>query len=1098
MRLCASCGEPAPRRAHWCLSCGTPLEAGVGQSCPACQTSNPERARYCLGCGARLASVADADRRVVSVLFADLSGFTQLTEQLDPEEVRDVIVSCLNLLSECIIRWGGFVDKFIGDCVMGLFGAPVAYENEEERALRSALDMQAAIKEWSHDRDFGPAAEYRPELRIGINTGPVVAGLFAAGGARDYTVIGDTVNVASRLQGLCEPGRILVGPATYEQTGHLFEFDEAQQLQVRGRREPVAARHVLGVREQRGKIRGFGDRRVAMVGRAAELAELREAWGRARNGEATVCLVSGAAGIGKTRLVEELIAAAGLSAEQVAGGRSYPYSRGSPWEPVAELVRDLYDLPGDLRATEATSRIITASHEVWPQDEAAGLKVLLGSPLAEAHELQAYGTAERRDRIAAAVGRSLRGAATEPRLLVLEDLHWADNTTLEFLCSLDGSSLLGPVLLLLVARPPLPGEALVARLFESVKSRIELRPLRPEEARAFINSLLDAHELPDDFITGIVERAEGNPLFIEETLKSLAERGALKQEAGGWRAAGDLADVEVPDTIESVLTTRIDGLDESTRQILKYAAIVGRRFWSGVLADALAKRSIDQELDDLQKSTFVRALPFSSVSGTREFMFEHLLLQEVAYEGMLRGKRAELHGSVARWFEEQPGSQRGEYDELIAFHRERSDEPASAVPFLERAARGARDRGALPDARKLLQRGLELAERAGDRARLLALLEDVAGEMGDVDARAGAIDELESLAADGDDRLLGEAAYRRARLLLDASDLKAAQERAAAALQTFERLGDESSQGDALRLLGRINHLWGDFPAALRYYRSSLPLEREAGDRQGQAEIFDLLGLAQVDLGDYTTGLDYFEAARDLCSELGNRPMEARVSGHQALALCALGRYDDAVASARAAVELAEACGSRLALAGAGLALAQALIGKGERGEAAATARAVHDLGVELRQPRIQARALLGLAQCTSGEESRTHAGRARGLAHRNGLSHVEILALTLEANLDLEAGDLKAAEEASAHAAETLDLHGSIEGPEEAVLFSRARVLNALGREDESQDALQRARTLVLNRADRIDDPGLREHYLERVPLNREILTDPLTREGA
>jgi predicted ATPase/class 3 adenylate cyclase len=1028
----------------------------------------------------------------VSILFADLSGFTQLTEQLDPEEVRELVVSCLNLLSDCIIRWGGYVDKFIGDCVMGLFGAPVAYENEEERAIHAALDMQDAIAEWAVGRDLGArlAKDYRPTLRVGINSGPVVAGLFAAGGARDYTVIGDTVNVASRLQGLCDTGRVLVGPTTFEQTSHLFEFDEEQILPIRGRQEPVAARHVVGVRAERGKIRGFGDRRVAMVGREGELATVRDLWRRASDGEFRVCLVTGPAGIGKTRLAEELVEAEAIAPDDVAGGRSYPYSSSAPWEPVAELIRDLHHLPGDLHPAEAASRITTASPDIWPQEQVAALKVLLGSSIAEAVELQPYSMTERRDRIAAAVAHCVRIASAEPRLLILEDLHWADSTTLEFLASLPELGLPGPIMVLLLSRPPLPGEPLVAKLFDSIRDRIDLEALETDDARSFVDSLLEHHELPGEFLTGIARRAEGNPLFIEETLKSLVESDALELEDDVWRAKGDIADIQMPDTIESVLTTRIDGLDSSTREVLQFAAIVGRRFWSGVIAEALAKRSVDSELDALQKSAFVRSLPFSTVSGNREFMFEHLLLQEVAYEGMLRGMRTELHAAVARWLEEQPAALRGDYDDLIAFHRERSDEPESAVPFLERAALSARGGGALLDARALLDRALQLATRVEDRVLLLVLSEDVAAEAGDIEQRTGAIEELEALAEEHrQDRVGAEAAYRRARLLLDSGDLPAAQSKAELALELYERLQDISYQGDALRLLGRIAHLWGDFPRALRYYRSSLPLERQAGDQQGQAEIFDLLGMAQVDLGDYTTGLDYFEAARDLCSELNNRPLEARVSAHQAIALCSLGRFEEALTFAEKAVEIARLCGSQQAQAETEFARAGALACGGEREEAVSVAQNTYELAGALQQPRLQARALLLLAQNQAGEASRENARRARDLARENGLAHVEILALTHEANLDLEAGNIDAAEIASAQATETMDLHGSIEGPEEAVLYSRARVLDALGKRDESTEALHRARTIIRNRADRIEDPDLRRHYLEQIPLHREIL---------
>ncbi len=1093
IRFCSACGVEAPRSAHYCLSCGAPLDTQVGIACPACQTNNPDRARFCLGCGACLASVADADRRIVTVIFADLSGFTQLTEQLDPEEVRETVVSCLNLMSECIIRWGGYVDKFIGDCVMGVFGAPVAYENEEERAVRAALDMQSSLAEWQVESVVKSSAlgDYRPQVSIGINSGPVVAGLFAAGGARDYTVIGDTVNVASRLQGLCEPGRILVGPMTSEQTRHLIEYEEEQALDIRGRREPVVARHVIGARAQRGKTRGFGEEQPPMVGRTAELARLTELWKHMSSGLFQSCLIVGPAGIGKTRLVEELVTSQQIDTEDLAGGRSYPYASSAPWEPIAELVCDLYHVPTDLHPSEAATRIAATFGEVWPQEELGALKVLLGSPISDVHELQHHGVGERRDWIASALRRCLISAADRPRLLVLEDLHWADSTTLDFLCTLPELELDAPIMAVMVTRPPLPGESLVGKLIDATTQLIVLQPLDAEQARELVDTVLGPHELPPDLVELIVERAEGNPLFIEETLKSLGENGSIEQVDEKWRAKGDIADIQLPETIESVLTTRIDGLDSSTRQVLQLASIVGRRFWSGVLADALAQRSIDRELVDLQKSAFVRALPYSSVSGNREFMFEHLMLQEVAYEGMLRGMRTELHGAVARWFEEQPASQRGEYDELIAYHRERSEQPASAVPFLERAALAARGRGALLDAASLLERAINLATDPAMRAGVLVVVEEVAAEAGDSERRASAIDELESIAgADSDDRVGAEAAYRRARLLRDEGDLQAALPKAQLALELYTKLDDISYQGDALRLLGRIAHLWGDFPEALRCYRSSLPLERQAGDRQGQAEIFDLLGLAQVDLGHYTTGLDYFEAALDLFSELGNRIMEARVQGHRANALCLLGRYDEAVKSARAGLELASHSGSRPIRAGTQLALANALSARGEAEEAAAVAADARDQATEIGQPRLAARAILLMALNSYGELSKQNTREARALAKEHALPHVEVLSLAHEANLELVDGNIEAAERASAEATKMLDEHGSIEGQEEFVLFVRARVLQALERHDESSEFLGRARTIVLNRAGRIDDTEIQQSFLEHIPLNRQILS--------
>ncbi len=1093
LRSCSACGAAAPEEANFCRACGMALKSGSGTACPACHTDNPNHAQFCLACGAPLSSVADADRRIVSVLFADLSGFTQLTERMDPEEVRRLVAGCLERLSDCITRWGGFVDKFIGDCVMALFGAPVAYENEEERAVRAAFDMHAILREWSPELSTSSEVlgEYRPELTIGINTGPVVTGVFAGGSAQNYTAVGDTVNVASRLQGLCERGQVLVGSTTYDHTKHLFEFGEEQLLQVKGRNEPVRARRVLGVRAQRERVRGFQGQRTALVGRADELSLLRERWRRAAKGEFRVCTVTGPAGIGKTRLVEELIEAEKIGRGAVALGRSYPYASSTPWEPFAELIRDLHDLSSEMSAVDAAARIVGAAGAEWPEERAAGLKVVLGSPLSDVPVLQPFGAAERSEWITSAVTGSLERGSQKPRLLLLEDLHWADRTTLEFLCSLPALSVRGPILIVLITRPPLPGESLLAELLDSVSDRLDLEPLSPADARAFIDSLLGGHGLSDDVIDLIIERAGGNPLFIEETFKSLVEKGTLVTENGVWRAVGDLQTMDIPDTIESVLTTRIDRLESSTKQVLQYAAIVGRRFWEGVLADALAERPVGRELDDLIRSAFVRDVPVSVVTGDREFLFEHLLLQEAAYEGMLRGSRTELHGAVARWFEGQLGGLGGEYDEWIAFHFEHSKEPERALPYLEHAAQDARSRGALLDAGSLAGRALAVASAPEDRVRMLLLVEDIALAEGNAERRREAIDELEELAAQQEVELLSaEASYRRARYQLGTGDLDGAKKTGELALELFEKLEDISLQGDALRLLGRISHLWGDYPKALRFYRASLDAEQRAGDRHGQADVFDRLGLVQIDLGNFTTAIDRLRAARDIYAGLGDRPSEARVMAHETAALRWLGRLAEAEATSRSAIELAEQCGSRGAQAHAQLNLALTLAAKRNAAEAEPMFKRLAEEGIErLDRPRLAARAKLALADLQTGEAARVSAREARELGRKSGLVHVVILALTREAELDLEAGVLDAADTASAEAIRLLDIHCNIQGAEEAVLHTRGRVLAELGWGEEAAECFKRARTIVLNRADRIEDAELRRHYIEEVPLNRVIL---------
>lgn len=1088
---CESCGQPTSPNARFCGSCGAPVTSGAGAPCPACQTSNPGHARFCLACGAPLSSPAQADRRVVTVLFADLSGFTEMSEEADPEEVRELIAACLDRLCQCVTRWDGYVDKFIGDCIMALFGAPVAFENEAERAVRASLDMHEALKNWTAPKNLHSEGEawYIPRLRIGICTGPVVTGLFAGGGALNYTAVGDTVNVAARLERHCEAGRILVDATTYEQTKHIFEYDDEQVLHVKGRREAVRARQVVGVRLKRGKARGFEDRRVPLISRDHELSLLRERWQRVLEGHFELCLITGPAGIGKSRLVEELVISEGLSDDQVKEGRSYPYSSSTPWEPVAELIRNVHGLPMDLAPRDAAAHIAAGSLDSWPPQLEAGLTVALGSPISEVPELQGFSPGERQEWIRRAVVRALRADQAKPRLLLLEDLHWADTTTLEALSRLPADPPTGPAMLVLVARPPLPDEKALAQLFEVIADRIDLVPLTAEQSRQFLEALLGRHELPGEFLSLVTQRAEGNPLFVEEILKSLVENGAIKSIDDVWTAEGSLEGLEVPDTIESVLSTRIDGLDTSTKSVLQYAAIVGRRFWSGLVADVLAGRPVDRELERLLEGSFVRSLPSSTVTGDNEYLFEHLLLQEVAYEGILRRFRSKLHSTVAAWLEDRLGPQVSEYAEWIAFHYERSDQPEHALPFLERAAARARERGSLHDARSLVERALATTTAPESRSRLLILTEDIAAEAGDVEARRASLEELERLATEqADDTLTAQAEFRRAVYQLQTGDLSGAHANGERALQRFERLADISMQADVLRLLARISHLKGDPRQALKHYRSSLPLERQAGDRYGQAEVFDQLGLVQIDLDDFTTALDYFEAARDIYTELAQRPAEARVIGHYAMALFWLGRFEEAESSARDALALAERCGSLLAQAGAKLTLAAALNARGQTGEAAELAHQVCEIAVATAQPGLEARARLLLAQAQSGSAAQDEARRARTLAHQASLAHVDIFALVREAELSLASGDLDRAEQASSEAFHKLGMRGKIEGPEEAVLYTRAVVLESLGRSAEANELFEQARDTIQAKAEKIEDPELRQRFLEGIPLNRAI----------
>ncbi|MEN8145747.1 MAG: adenylate/guanylate cyclase domain-containing protein [Gemmatimonadota bacterium] len=1068
-----------------------PTAAIPGVSCPACATENSASGRFCHHCGAHLiASVAE--RRIITVLFADLSGFTRLTEQLDAEQVHSLITTWLDPLCEAVIRWGGFVDKFIGDCVMALFGAPTAYENEPERAVRAALDMHAAFDQEAiiaHAAAAGIGG-YRPRLSIGVNTGPVVTGMFSSGNAWDYTAVGDTVNVAARLQGICEPGDVLVGEATHQQTRHLFEFGDEQILQVKGRSELVTARRVTGVSEVRGEVRGFAGVRVPLVGREAELERLRERWRQSAAGDPQVCLLLGAAGIGKSRLVEELAAAEELADRAVIRGRSHPYASSTPWEPVAELIRSLHHVGSERSAPEAVAAIAEGASESWPEDELAGLGAVLGSPVSDLDRLEGLPPEERRDRMVGAVARALEQGVVGPTLLVLEDLHWADRTTLDFLRSIPDLALRGPFLLVLVSRPALPAEQAVADLIDSIAVRIELPSLSLAETTDMIGAILSQHELPAELLALIHDRSGGNPLFVEEIIKALTTGNVVAQEGDVWRAAEDYREFTIPDSIDSVITTRIDGLGPAAKKVLQYAAIVGRRFWTGAVGEALGNRPVERELDDLMKAALVRVQPESVVAGDTEYSFEHLLLQEVAYAGLLRGVRSELHGTVAAWLGGHLAGQVAEYDGWVAYHFERSNEPARALPYLDRAIADAWERGALLDAEGLIDRALAVAEELEDKVRLYCLAEEVATAIGNDAQRLAAIDQLAVLAESEDHVAIRTVAtFRRARRLLDIGKLDEARAVGEMALDPFRQLGDESAEADVLALLGRVAHLWGSYEEALDYYRAALPLERRAGDRLGEAEILRSLGLAEVDFGNFTRALDYFDQALGIYAEINNRPGQALALANRASAFRWLGRYKEAEETARHAEDMARGCSSRSALAAASLARAIAIGAAGRVEEAKALLYGLVEVAPALHRSTLEARAWLALGELESGRPASDAAQRARDVASSSGLIDIEVLGLSRLAELALEADDTDSADQDSERALKLLELHGDIQGPDEVVYYTRSRVLAALGRLKEARATRERAREIIRETASWIDDEESRRSFLENVDPNPEIM---------
>ncbi len=544
-----------------------------------------------------------AERKQVTVLFADIAGFTALSETLDPEDVRSLINACFDRLVEVIHRYGGYIDKFIGDEVMALFGAPVALENAAERALLAALDMKKALAEFNaHHADRLP----RPlSLHFGLNTGPVIAGSIGARYRQDYSVLGDAVNLAARLEDLSGPNEILVGENTYRLTETRFEFEALPPVTVKGKSRPVRVYRLVRARPSPGTGRGLRGVVSPLVGRGEQMARLHDALADLLAGQGQVVAVTGEAGIGKSRLVQELQALCRREWPELqlrwAAGRAVSYGENISYLVTRHLLVDLL-APGRDASPADTAAVLEKELRRLAPDRAAVwypfLAHLLELPLPEETTLKLArlgGEALHRQTLQTVYGYLDRLAQADSLVLVGEDLHWADPSSLELLETIFPLTARRPILLILVYRLRRESRiwAFHQRLPELTERRflhLDLPPLSRADSGQLLDNLLNRSPLPDRVRQLILDKTEGNPFFIEEVIRSLIERQVLVRTDGDiWRlTATSLDDIQIPDTLQGVIMARIDRLPPEEKRVLQVASVMGRTFQYSVLARVLA------------------------------------------------------------------------------------------------------------------------------------------------------------------------------------------------------------------------------------------------------------------------------------------------------------------------------------------------------------------------------------------------------------------------------------------------------------------------------------------------------------------------------
>jgi predicted ATPase/class 3 adenylate cyclase len=1024
-------------------------------ACGRCGAESPEGARFCASCGTALTAQVEAPRearKLVTVLFTDVAGSTNLGERLDPESVRRVMGRLFDELSAVIEHHGGTVEKFIGDAIMAVFGIPAVHEDDALRAVRSAVEMRRALKTLNAEleRDWG----VRIAVRTGINTGEVVAGDAAAG---QLLVTGDAVNVAARLQQAAEAGEVLIGRDTYLMLRDSVEGEPIEPLDVKGKEEPVEAYRLSEVAPGAALPARHLD--SPLVDRVRELELLGEAFDRAVGDRACRLMsVIGAAGVGKSRLASEAVTTVGERAT-VLVGRCLPYGKGITYWPLVEAVKQA----GGIADGDAADAVHAKVTTLLDDGEDVGLVAdritqLLGIVESVATSEQTFWSVRK---LLEAIARR------RPVVLVLEDVHWAEPTLLDLVEYLGDWCRDAPLLVLCLARPDLLDERPTwAR--KAWASTVLLEPLADDDTETLIEKRLGTLELDGEARTRVREAAEGNPLFVEQMLAMIAEGGSATGEGA------------VPPTIQSVLAARLDQLTADERLVIEAASVMGRSFWWEALEELLpaehGPRASGILMGLVRKELVV---PEREATGRGHgFRFRHALIRDVAYATMPLASRAPLHERFADWLDERPG----EYDEIVGYHLEQAhrlraqlgtlDEASADLALragrrLGAAGRRALARGDVPGALNLLGRAASLLpETSGERLHLLPALAEAATEAGDL-ARADGIlrDVIASAATVGDRGLEALAEIDRA-YLREYIDPTTREERvlqtAERAIQVFEELGHDHGLAKAWSL--RAQAFWDHcrFAEMEGVLERALVHAERAGDKPGRSLICK--GLARAALLGPARVEDALRRCEDILAAARGDPALEAVSlatiGHlQAM----LGRFDEARASARHSRAIGEEFGLTSWLAALPLYSGPIELLAGEPGAAERELRAGYDALIEMGDlGRLSTEAaFLAQALYAQGryEEAEYLTGVCEGATTPDDvLSQIawrSVRAKALAQERELQQAELLA-QEAVALAQETdgLDLHGD-------ALLDLAEVLRASGRPSDAVAAAERALSL-------------------------------------
>lgn len=914
---CPSCDLENPRDAKFCNHCGASLTV----ACPDCGNQNPPGSRFCNNCGnqlgnaahsrattetpgarpgyqsliskefaAKLQSARDSqamvgERRVVTMLFCDLTGSTAAAEKLDPEEWAEIVNQVFELMIVPVYEYEGTVGRLMGDAILAFFGAPIAHEDDPQRAVLAGLDIIAAVKPFRERaaREWGLDIN----VRVGINTGLVMVGQVGSDLRMEYTAMGDAINVASRMEQTAEPGTVQISQETFSYIAPYFEVADLSVVTVKGKSTPIHTYRPLRRKSRTDRLRAIEGLDVPLVGRVSELEVLVAALKRLESGAGGIVCLIGEAGLGKSRLIRE--AAARIGARNV--GEESPvawletaalsYESGQPYALFQRLLRFFWGIVPTDEAQVIRDKI--AKGRPGDAGEQEIFQILLR---AEA----GWGTTARKGEdykkdLYRSIGMlAVDESAKRPIVLVFDDLHWADAASVELVIHLLSLAERLPILLICSMRSDreAPGwqvKQVAEKTYAHCYREVNLQALTVEESNALVDNLLNAADLTPASRQRILEKTDGNPFFVEEVIRTLIDRELIVPESAGngtrWRAVHEIDEADMPGNLQSMLVARIDRLEPAARRALQLASAIGRSFYYRVLSAIYevllpASTDLDDELITLQRKELIQQ---SAVLPEPEYMFRHALAQEAAYSTILLRQRQQFHRLTGNVIEKLFAEQLDEFYAVLAYHFSRADDPR-VVRYATLAADAAYRLFAIPEALRHYTLAIETL-------------------------KAKSYDQTWVGAEDGRTERLVHLFRRRGRCLELQSEYVAAQENYAIMESVARDEGDRAMLLSALQAQATnyaIPSGAQDPDKAQRLAEEAMSLARQLNDQHSEARVFWIFMLVQMYSFSMPGGIPFGEKSAELARQLGMTDLLAQSLQDLARCYLTLQRPDKALA----------------------------------------------------------------------------------------------------------------------------------------------------------------------------------------------------------